>query len=126
MSKPGVSALLNDNVCIALRFADGGVAGDITYTADGSKAMVKEHVEVFGGGRSAVIDDFREAVLYQEDTAKRRNLSLGAQDKGQKAMLQAWIAGLRSGSAALPLPTCDGRQCRRHRRSSNRCRSASR
>jgi polar amino acid transport system substrate-binding protein len=103
MAKPGVPALLNDNVCIGLRFADGSVA-NITYTADGSKAMAKEYVEVFGGGRSAVIDDFREAVLYQQDTGSRR-VRLGAQDKGQKAMLLAWVAGLRSGVPALPVQT---------------------
>ena len=62
MVKSGVSALLNDNVCISLRFADGSVA-NLTYTADGSKAMAKEQIEVFGGGRSAVIDDFREATF---------------------------------------------------------------
>lgn len=101
--KPGVAALLNDNVCVSLRFADGSVAS-VTYTADGSKAMAKERVEMFGGGRSAVIDDFREAELFSGDTTSRRIRAAG-QDKGQKAMLQAWIAGLRSGVPALPIDT---------------------
>jgi predicted dehydrogenase/threonine dehydrogenase-like Zn-dependent dehydrogenase len=101
--KSGVSPLLNDNVCISLRFADGSVA-NVTYTADGSKAMAKEYVEVFGGGRSAVIDDFRSAVLYEGDTAVRR-VRPSRQDKGQKAMLMAWIEGLRRGVSALPLQT---------------------
>lgn len=101
--KAGVSALLNDNVCIGLRFADGSIA-NITYTADGSKAMAKEYVEVFGGGRCAVIDDFREATLYEADTGKRR-VRPGTQDKGQKAMMLAWAAGLRSGLPALPFQT---------------------
>jgi polar amino acid transport system substrate-binding protein len=103
VAKSSVPALLNDNVCISLRFDDGSVAS-ITYTADGSKAMPKEHVEVFGGGRCAVIEDFREAVLYEGDSVTRR-LRPGTQDKGQKAMLLAWIAGLRSGSPALPVDT---------------------
>ena len=66
--------------------------------------MTKEHVEVFGGGRCAVIDDFREAVLYQGDAGSRK-LKPGPQDKGQKAMLLAWIAGLRNGVCALPFDT---------------------
>ena len=101
--KPGVSALLNDNACISLRFADGSVA-NVTYTADGSKALAKEYVEIFGGGRSATIDDFREAVLYEGDTTSRRVRPSG-QDKGQAAMMQAWVAGLRSGVPALPFKT---------------------
>jgi polar amino acid transport system substrate-binding protein len=102
-AKPGVAALLNDNVCINLRFADGSIAA-ITYTADGAKAMAKEQVEMFGGGRSAVIDDFREAVLYDGDAGKR--VVRGAsQDKGQNAMLAAWVDGLRSGKPALAFGT---------------------
>jgi polar amino acid transport system substrate-binding protein len=103
VAKSGVSALLNDNVCISLRFADGSVAS-LTYTADGSKAMPKEQIEVFGGGRSAVIDDFREATLHVGDATTSR-LRSSRQDKGQKAMLLAWIAALRTGVPALPLET---------------------
>lgn len=66
--------------------------------------MPKERIEVFGGGRCAVIDDFREAVLHEGDTGTNR-LRPGAQDKGQKAMLLAWLAGLRSGTPALPPET---------------------
>ncbi len=106
VGKPGVSPLLNDNVCVALRFANGSIAS-ITYCADGSKAMAKEHVEIFGGGRSAVLDDFREATLYWDDSRSRK-VRLGTQDKGQNAMLAAWAAGLRSGSPALPVDTAMG------------------
>jgi polar amino acid transport system substrate-binding protein len=99
VSKPGVPPLLNDNVCIALAFDDGSAAS-IVYVADGAKGMPKEQVEVFGGGRSARIDDFREAWLYEGDGAPR-HVRGGGQDKGQQAMLAAWIAGLRSGRAAV-------------------------
>jgi polar amino acid transport system substrate-binding protein len=97
--RPGVPPLLNDNVSIGLTFEDGSVA-NIVYVADGAKGMPKEQVEVFGGGRSARIDDFREAWLYEGDGGPR-HVRGGAQDKGQRAMLEAWVAGLRSGQAAL-------------------------
>src|SRR5206468_1176188 len=41
-----------DNVVVALDFADGSV-GTITYTAAGDRALGKERVEVFGGGVAA-------------------------------------------------------------------------
>jgi predicted dehydrogenase/threonine dehydrogenase-like Zn-dependent dehydrogenase len=103
VEKPGVSPLLNDNVCISLRFANGSVAS-IVYTADGAKAQAKEHVEVFGGGRSAVIDDFRSAEFFDGDTGHRRTRA-ASQDKGQAAMLKAWIEGIRSGTPAAPAST---------------------
>ena len=86
-----------------MRFANGSVAS-IVYTADGSKAQSKERVEVFGGGRGAVIDDFRSGELFDGDAGSRR-IGGGAQDKGQRAMLAGWIDGIRSGRAQTPAAT---------------------
>ena len=94
---PGVAAMLNDNVVIALHFADGSVAS-VVYVACGAKGQAKERVEVFGGGRAAVIDDFRNAELFDGDSGPR-HVKGGAQDKGQNAMLTGWIKGLRDGKA---------------------------
>ncbi|NQY62890.1 MAG: Gfo/Idh/MocA family oxidoreductase [Alteromonadaceae bacterium] len=93
------SALLNDNVSIMLTFENGSIA-NIIYTADGSKAMQKERVEVFGGGRSAIINDFKETILYSGDS-KIETKKLMAQDKGQKSMLEAWLTGIKSGEACV-------------------------
>lgn len=98
-AKSHVSALVNDNVVISLTFANGSVAS-IVYTADGSKSMRKERVEVFGGERSAVIDDFREVTLYSGDS-KVHSHKYPAQDKGQRAMLQQWVQGLVSGQPCV-------------------------
>lgn len=98
-AKAEKSALLNDNLCLSLTFENGGVA-NITYTADGSKAMAKEYIEVFGGGRSAQIHDFKEVALYTGDTGIKRK-KLGVQDKGQKAMLAAWLDGLKRGEPCV-------------------------
>lgn len=94
-AKAEKSALLNDNLCLTLTFANGSVA-NITYTADGAKAMPKEHIEVFGGGRSAQIHDFKEVSLFSGDNS-RSTLKLGVQDKGQKAMISAWLEALKTG-----------------------------
>ena len=102
-AKAGKSALLNDNLVVTLTFANGSIA-TITYTADGSKAMEKEYVEVFGGGRSAVIQDFKQAILFSGDLDKTEK-KLAAQDKGQKAMLQRWLKGLKSGAPCVNYET---------------------
>ena len=98
-AKANKSAMLNDNVLISLAFENGSIA-NIVYTADGAKSMQKEYVEVFGGGRSAIINDFKEAVLYFGDS-KKETKKLIAQDKGQKAMLSSWLAGLKTGKPAV-------------------------
>jgi polar amino acid transport system substrate-binding protein len=102
-AKPNVAALMNDNVVISLRFANGSVAS-VVYAADGSKAQSKERVEIFGGGRSAVIDDWRSGELYDGDTGSRK-IGGGAQDKGQRAMLAGWVDGIKAGRAQTPAAT---------------------
>ncbi|OKH87465.1 bi-domain-containing oxidoreductase [Thalassospira sp. TSL5-1] len=98
-SKAEKSALLNDNLCLALSFTNGSVA-NITYTADGSKAMAKEYIEVFGGGRSAQINDFKEISLFKGDTHKQK-IKLGVQDKGQNSMIATWLESLQTGIACI-------------------------
>ena len=98
-AKAGKSAILNDNLCLTITFQNGSIA-NITYTADGSMSMAKEYVEVFGGGRSAILNDFKEVLLYSGDSEVSRK-KLGIQDKGQKAMLAAWASGLINGTPCL-------------------------
>lgn len=93
------SALLNDNVTITLTYPDGSLA-TIAYVADGAKSMSKEFVEMFGGGRSAVINDFKETMLFDGDSKPVVN-KLSSQDKGQKNMIAAWMNSLRSGQPCI-------------------------
>jgi polar amino acid transport system substrate-binding protein len=69
-----------DSVFITLRFADGS-NGSIAYLAEGDKALSKERVEIFGAGKTFVLDDFRSATLLSGGKEKR--LRLRGQDKGQ-------------------------------------------
>jgi polar amino acid transport system substrate-binding protein len=57
----------------------------------------KERIEVFGGGLSAVLDDFRRLDLYRGRHTTRR----AAQDKGHRAELNCFVRSLR-GEAELP------------------------
>ena len=69
-----------DSVFITLQFEDGS-NGLIAYLAEGDSSLRKEHIEIFGEGKTFVIDDFRSAKLYAE--GREKNETLRQQDKGQ-------------------------------------------
>jgi predicted dehydrogenase/threonine dehydrogenase-like Zn-dependent dehydrogenase len=69
-----------DSVFIALQFADGS-NGMIAYLSEGDSSLPKEHIEIFGEGKTFVIEDFRSARLYADGREKKETLR--QQDKGQ-------------------------------------------
>jgi len=83
----------NDNLAVTVRFGDGSV-GQIVYSSTGSPILPKERLEVFGGGCSAVIDDFRTGAVYGSRQVKLGN---GQQDKGHKEEVAAWVTALTQG-----------------------------
>ncbi len=100
LAKLDKSAVLNDNVIVSLKFANGSIAC-VTYVADGSKALAKEFVEVFAGGRSARLNDFKSLELYSGETNKKVE-KLTAQNKGQVEMLDSWISSIQKGQEVIP------------------------
>ncbi|MCA1592543.1 MAG: bi-domain-containing oxidoreductase [Acidobacteria bacterium] len=89
-----------DSVLITLRFADGS-NGSIAYLAEGDKSLAKERAEIFGEGRSFVLDDFRSAVMYRD--GREEVVKLRAQDKGQPGEVRAVCAAVLKGEPA-PIP----------------------
>ena len=64
--------------------------------------MSKERVEIFGGGKSFVLEDFRSATLHSEGKEKR--LRLRSQDKGQaNEVREVCRAVLEGGPAPIAL-----------------------
>src|SRR6266852_3919626 len=86
-----------DSVFITLRFADGS-NGSIAYVAEGDKALPKERIEIFGAGKSFVIDDFRSGFAYQDGREKKTKLR--EQDKGQEDEVGAVCAVVLEGKPA--------------------------
>ena len=86
-----------DSVFITLRLADGS-NGSIAYLAEGDRALPKERIEIFGGGKSFVIDDFRTGSGWHNGRETRTKLR--AQDKGQKDEVRAVCAMVRDGGPA--------------------------
>ena len=90
-----------DNVVISLTYPDGSL-GTITYVANGDKAFAKERIEVFCGGRVAVLDDFRKLEMTQKGRVKRVKSALH-QDKGHQAAWTAFIDSIRThGTPPIP------------------------
>jgi polar amino acid transport system substrate-binding protein len=85
-----------DDVLLTLHFDDGSIA-TIAYASGGDRSMAKEYLEVFGGGRAAVLDDFRTLRLYAGGRARTFGGRLSRQDKGHAAELSAFVDAVRKG-----------------------------
>jgi predicted dehydrogenase len=77
-----------DNVMVSIRLANGS-EGTISYLANGDRSFSKERVEVFGGERAAVLEDFRRLELVCNGR-KEIVHSRWRQDKGHRAEWDAF------------------------------------
>ena len=87
-----------DNVQLTFRYDDGSV-GTVTYLANGNRNFPKERLEVFCGGKIAVLDDFRTLEMITENHRKITRSRL-AQDKGHAIAWNRFIHAVRTGTAA--------------------------
>ncbi len=83
-----------DNVLITLDFSNGSV-GTISYLASGDKSFSKERVEVFGGGTTSVLDNFRRLELRGQGRPRVHRTRL-RQDKGHRGEWEAFRETLAS------------------------------
>ncbi|MBV9581965.1 MAG: bi-domain-containing oxidoreductase [Chloroflexi bacterium] len=86
-----------DDVVLSLGFADGSV-GTVVYASGGDRSMPKEYLEVLGGGRSAILDDFRTLQLHAGGSTTKIGGRLTRQDKGHAAELSAFVNAVRDGT----------------------------
>lgn len=88
----------NDTVNINVTFENGST-GVVAYYANGPKSMPKEYIEVFHNGSSAVINNFKELFFFGKSKYKKKLLNL---DKGQKNMVQQFLASIQNGKPLIP------------------------
>lgn len=93
----------DESVAATLRFADGSI-GTILYSAAGPHALAKERIEALGTDVAVAIDDFCELTLYRKGKRSRRR---SAQDKGQRALVAAFLAARSAGKPPIPLETLE-------------------
>ena len=91
----------DDNVLITYQFPDGSI-GTVSYLANGDKAFPKERVEIFCGGRIAVLDDFRTLQTIHNGHRKVKHSRL-RQDKGHQAEWEAFADAIIN-SSTPPIP----------------------
>jgi len=98
-------SVTDDQAFLTLRHENGSISS-VGYLAGGDKAFAKERVEVFGGGRVGVIEDFRSASLVKGGRTTKR--SWRGQDKGHKAGMACFLDAARAGGAS-PIPWSESR-----------------
>ena len=86
-----------ENVAVTVTYDDGSV-GSLLYLTQGARRVPKEQLEVFGGGRTAQLDNFGLLHLY---TADRKQTRKARSDKGQRAEMSALVEAVCGGG---PLP----------------------
>ncbi|MEO6655374.1 MAG: bi-domain-containing oxidoreductase [Pyrinomonadaceae bacterium] len=86
-----------DSAFISLKFADGS-NGMIAYLSEGDRALPKERIEIFGGGKTCVIDDFRRTTMFKggRETSKKSI----SQDKGQAEEIRVVCSVVLNGDEA--------------------------
>jgi predicted dehydrogenase/threonine dehydrogenase-like Zn-dependent dehydrogenase len=85
----------DDNIVITLTFQNGSV-GTIVYVANGDKSLPKERLEIFGGNKAGVINDFRSGELFSGN----KNKVLKLEGKGHKQEVTAFLDAIKNGQPA--------------------------
>jgi predicted dehydrogenase len=98
---PDAGRYREDNVALNCTFQDGSI-GLVSYLANGDKAFPKERVEVFCGGRVAVLDDFRTLEMVHNGRRQVVRSRL-RQDKGHRAEWEAFVSAIQAGGPP-PIP----------------------
>jgi predicted dehydrogenase len=93
-------AITDDQAFISLRHANGSISS-VGYLAGGDRAYGKERIEVIGGGRVGVIEDFRTLTIAANGKVKTEKR--WQQDKGHRAEMEAFAESIVKGGPA-PIP----------------------
>jgi len=88
----------DDQAFITLKHRNGSVS-NISYQAGGDRAFPPERIEVFGGGRAGVVDNWNGIELWSGGHLKR---SSGGRDKGHAHEFAAFLSACRTGQWPIP------------------------
>ena len=100
---PSAPKITDDRCFLTLRHENGAISS-IGYLAGGDKGFPKERVEILGGGRIAVIDDFKSVTTSVG--GKQETHRALQQDKGHRAEI-AELARVLSHGGPAPIPWGD-------------------
>lgn len=85
-----------DNISIIVKFTNGSI-GNLLYLANGDKSLPKEQIEIFSGGKTAIINDFKDGFLFKNG----KTIKLKSEGKGHKEEINYFLSALTKG---IPSP----------------------
>lgn len=85
----------DENASLLLEFGDRG-AYSLTYTSKGAPTYPKEHLEIWGGGGTGILEDYRISTLYPSGKQHKTR----AQDKGHSREIKATLEAALGGTPA--------------------------
>lgn len=89
----------DDTALITLRHENGSIS-HVSYQARGDRAFQPERIEVFGGGRTAVVEGFDGISIWR---GGKQQKAKGGKDKGHADEFRAFVdAAQRGGSWPIP------------------------
>ncbi|MGQ0749533.1 MAG: bi-domain-containing oxidoreductase [Betaproteobacteria bacterium] len=88
-----------ENIVAVIRY-DNGSCGNLLYLTQGGSRVPKEHLEVFGGGMTAQLNNFESLLVFDHDKRHKTNMRI---DKGQEGELHAFVQAVKTGGA-MPIP----------------------
>ena len=83
-----------DTVTINLIMENGSIA-NICYYANGSKELAKERIEVYNGGNTYILDDFKSLSMFGKSNKKIEQ----KQDKGHQQEIIEFINSIKDGKS---------------------------
>lgn len=89
-----------DNVSVIIEF-DKGSVGTLNYNTIGDKSASKERLEIYGGNKVVILDDFRRLEIWAH--GKHNTVKAANQDKGQAIQVSETVTSfMKSGTAPIP------------------------
>lgn len=89
-----------DNVIVNVRYANGSV-GSLHYLTQGDATVPKEYLEVFGGGRTAILQNFETLCVYRNNRVKKTKAR--SVDKGQRNEMARFVEAVKQ-NGPMPIP----------------------
>jgi predicted dehydrogenase len=99
VAQVGDAQITDDRVAITIRHANGCVSS-VLYQAGGDKAFPAERIEVFGGGKAGIVDQWGAIELWSEGRCRKAD---GKRDKGHRAEFKEFLRAIREGGP-WPIP----------------------
>jgi predicted dehydrogenase/threonine dehydrogenase-like Zn-dependent dehydrogenase len=86
-----------DTASITVGFVDGSI-GTIHYFSNGARSFPKERIEIFAGGNTLQLDNFRSLRVFGKSQGGLRNWR---QDKGQQSVVDEFVRRAKNGGDQL-------------------------